>query len=518
MVIIAIIILVIAWSNYINISIAKSFDRAKEVAVRKVNGAAKSSLISQFMFESTFVNLLALVLAIGIVAIAHPVFANFSGYQFDFNMLANGYFLFAGIGIFLLGILFSGFYPALVLSSVKPIETLKGEIAKSGQKMSPARSLVVAQFAMSLFLIAGTIVVYKQIQFMQNQPLGINTDNTMVLKFPAQTANKEEKIKSFVEQVENKSDVNFATVSGSIPGKEIAKFASNRLKSETNEKNRLYEMLTVDFDYFDAYNIELLAGRSFKRSYGDEIHKLIINEVAMKQLELASVEEALNRDVLIEGQDQPFKIIGVTKNWHHQGLTNDYTPVMMIMNGAVSWVPPAYISINFDTQHTNALVDFTEGLWYQYFSNSSFDYFFVDTFYDAQYKSDKNFGALFTILTGLALLVSCLGLYALAAFAVHKRTKEMGIRKVLGAGIGHIVYLFTKEMFAIIGVAVLLATPLSIWVMNNWLDNYPFRTDLEWWIYLAAIITLALIALSTILSQSLKAAFDNPVQALKSND
>lgn len=514
--IVAVVIMVIAWGNYINISIARSYERTKEIAIRKFNGAGRSALFQQFILEAVVTNLLSLVLSGILLVLAIPYFNLLIDASLSLSALTENSFLTFYLLIFFLGTCISGLYPALILSSYKPIETIRGQVKTGKSKFSPTRILMTIQFAMSLLLITGTIIVYQQIQFMQAGSLGVNIHKKIALKFPAKTDNLEQRMKSFSEQLKNRHDIRNVTLSGSVPGMAVAMFLSNkRVSGSSAGQNRLYEMLTVDYDYLDTYQIPMLAGRPFDREFGHERDKLVVNESSLRLLEIATPEEAIGQDVLIEGQSEPFKIIGVTRNWHQKSLTNDYTPIMMILNDAISWLGPRYITIDFTSQNTNELMAGIGQNWKGYFENSSFDYFHVNNFFDAQYKNEKNHGTLLTLFTILALFISCLGLFALTSHAANKRIKEIGVRKVLGASISSIVVLLSKEVIYLIGLGVVIAVPLSILLMNNWLGNYPFRIEIEWYVYGLSILVLTAISLTTAIGQSLKVARANPIEALK---
>ncbi len=512
---VAIMILIIAWGNYVNISIAQSYERIMEIAIKKVHGAGRKTLLGQFMFESFIINCISLGISIVLVLLVLPYFNEVNGLKLDFNILNQTYFWITASSIFLMGVLFSGFYPSIVLSSFKPIVMLRGKLKANDKKLNPLTLLVTTQFAISLFLIIGTIVVYNQIQFMQTQNIGVEISNKLVLKFPAKTENMDQKIKSFSEELKNRHDIKNVSFSGSVPGMEVAMFASNKLKSATADKNRLFEMLTVDYNYFDTYKIDLLAGRSHKKDFGAETNKLLINEAALKILEINSAKEAIGKEVMIEGETEPFKIIGVTKNWNQKSLNNSYTPIMFILNGAVGWIPPSYITVNFSSNNIDNLILGIQQTWKGYFSNSSFDYFFVDDYYIAQYRSDKNHGMLLTFFTLLALVVTCLGLFALTKHTAQRRTKEIGIRKVMGASIFELVAMLTKDFLKLVLIAFLIAAPISWYLMNLWLQGFAFHVEIQAWVFVLAIIMVLIITLFTVGYQSMRAASENPMKSLR---
>jgi putative ABC transport system permease protein len=483
-----------------------------EIAIKKVHGVRRKMLLGQFMFESLFTNSMALIFSAILIIISMPSLSLLVDSELLFLPLGKVYFWVAVGFIFMVGVLLSGFYPAFVLSSFKPIEMLKGKL--NNKKSSPLSFLVITQLVMSLFLIISTLTVYKQIQFMQSQPLGIDIDDKIVLKFPAKTENIEQKIKSFTEKLKSHHDVKSVTLSGSIPGMEVGMFASNKLKSASEDKNRLYEMLTVDYDYLDTYKIDLLAGRSYDKSYGDETSKIIINKTALKFLEIDNAKDAIGKEVLLEGQPEPFKIIGVTENWHQKSLTNNYTPIMFLLNGTIEWIPPTYITVNFTKNNIDDLISGIRKTWKSYFENSSFDYFFADNFYDAQYRTDKNHETILTSLTLLALVLTCLGLYALTVLTVHKRTKEIGIRKVLGANNLKLVAMLSKDFIKLAFIAFLIVIPIAWYLMTTWLQEFAFHIGIQWEVFIIAGFTVLIITLATISFQSFKAANANPVKSL----
>ncbi|MDO5980773.1 ABC transporter permease [Flavivirga spongiicola] len=512
---VAIMLLTIAWSNYVNISIAQSYERTMEIAVKKVHGIGRKMLLGQFMFESLFTNSMALVLSVILIFIALPSLSHLVDSELLFLPLSQSYFWIAAGLIFIVGVLLSGFYPAFVLSSFKPIEMLKGKLKASNKRLSPLSFLVVIQLVMSLFLIIGTLTVYNQIQFMQIQSLGINIDDKVVLKFPAKTEDMEQKIKSFTEKLKSRHDIKGVTLSGSIPGMEVAMFASNKLKSATADKNRLYEMLTIDYDYLDTYKIEVLEGRSYDKSYGDEKNNIMINEASLKSLEIPNAKDAIGKEVFLEGQPEPYKIIGVTENWHQKSLNNSYTPIMFILNGTIGWIPPAYITVSFTGNNIDNLISGVENTWKTYFESSSFDYFFTDSFYNAQYRSDKNHRTILTFFTILALIVTCLGLYALTALTAHKRTKEIGVRKVLGANTLELVTMLSKDFINLTLVAFLIVIPIAWYLMHAWLQGFAFHIGIQWEVFIIAGFTVLIITLATISFQSFKVANANPAKSLR---
>ena len=515
LIIITFVILLTAWINYINLTTARAMERAKDVGIRKVAGAFRIQLIRQYLIESGLINLAAILFAGLLVVILKPAFNQLTGENIDLFVIRQPVFWISSIAVLASGILLSGFYPAFIMTKIKPSVILKGNYFNSGSAGTTRRILVVFQFAASLFLICGTFIVYKQVKFMQEQDLGFDVDQTIILKFPVSRADLNNQVTLFAENLKQDPAISSVTLTGAVPGMEVAMFASNQLQGNNSDQSRLYEMLTVDDRFVETFGLKLLAGRSFRKGFGNEREHLLVNEAALASLGISTPEEAIGQRVMLEGETEPVSIIGVVKNWHQRGLGNAYTPVMFLYNGRISWINPRFIAIKTAKKDYDSVLNIIRSRWQAYFTESSFDYFFLDSFFNNQYKADKRFGYIIGIFTALAFFISGLGLWALAAFTASKKTKEVGVRKVLGAQPGNIIILFSKEIITLIIIALTLSTPISYLVMKNWLANYAFRADIGLWIYpLGGVVTIA-IAMATIGWQSWKAATQNPVEALR---
>ena len=515
LIIIAVVILMTAWINYINLTIARSMERAKDIGIRKVAGASRYQLIRQFLMESWLVNLCAIIIAAIIVFLMQPVFNRIIDENIGLFILKQPVFWLSTILFLFAGVLLSGFYPALIMNRVEPSIIMKGNYFNSGSAGTTRQILVIFQFAASLVLICGMFIVAKQVNFMRRQNLGININQTIVAKFPVSRQDINQKVTMFTENLLLEPSIKSVSLVGSVPGMEVAFFASNRLQGDNQEKQRLYEMLTVDENFIETFGIELLAGRSFQKGFGNEQESLIINEATVSNLGFNNPEDAIGKKVILEGESAPVTIIGVTKNWHQRGLGNTYTPIMILRNGRLRWVPPRFIAIKIAGYQYDAILGLIKSRWNSYFPDASFDYFFLDSFFDNQYKTDRRFGKIVGIFTGLAFFISILGLWALASFNASKKIKEVGVRKIFGARSGNIVYLFSKEIVVLILIALVIATPVSVLVMKNWLLNYAFRINISVWTYVAGGIVTLTIAMLTVGWYSWKAATRNPVEALR---
>lgn len=385
----AIAILAIAWINYINLTVARSMERAKEVGVRRVIGAFRKQLISQFLFEALVMNLVAFVLAVGLIELVLPYFNQLVSRTVTFSVWLTGYWWLLLLFVLVGGIFLSGYYPALALLNRKPITLLKGKFLNSKSGEGTRKVLVVVQYTASMILLCGTLIVFAQLNFMRSQSLGVKTDQTLVVKFPGRTEGMNTKLEAMKKAIARLPLVDKVTFSGAVPGEEVATFLSNRRKSDALKQNRLYEMLVCDPDYIDAYGLQLVAGRGFSEDYGDDVNKLVVNESAVRNLGLASNEEALGEEIEVECTDAPMQIIGVVKDYHQQALNKNYTPIMLIHKDKIDWLPQRYISVVMKSGDPKELVSQVEEIWHRYFEDSSYDFFFLDQFFDHQYRQDE---------------------------------------------------------------------------------------------------------------------------------
>lgn len=511
----ALAILIIAWINYINLTTTRSIERAGEVGIRKVAGATKRQLVFQFMTETIVINTLSFVLAILLVFAVIPLFNQLLGKDIPFILLREALFWSALGIIFFSGVFLSGFYPAFVLSSVQLVNTLKGRYIHSRKAALVRRGLVVFQFSFAVVLITGFIILFKQLKYMENQALGVDIEQVMAVKYPVRTVNFQEKFVTFMEELKELGGVSAATVSNAVPGMEVAYFLSNYKANDLVPQNKLYEMLSVDYNYISTYSLEIIAGRDFSRSFEIDVNRIILNESAVAALGFLSAEEAIGEKVMLEGDSEAVEIVGVIKNFHQQGLNKSFTPIMLFLHNRISWIRLNYISVKM--MHSNApqTIEQINTLWNQFFSNSTFDYFFVEPYYDTQYRDDRRFNRVFGLFTGLSILISILGLWTLVLFESLIMNKTISIRRVFGASHRSLFLGLSKRFLLLIGVSIAIGAPVSYLFMKNWLNQYTFRTELNWWVFAIAGIVTLLITFLTIGRQTYKAATSNPVTALK---
>lgn len=516
--IVAFIVLIIAWVNYFNLTTARAVERAKEVGLRKVCGATRKQLIIQFLFESGIINTIAIGFSIIIIKVLEENYISFTGLSNGASyVLSNTLLLIFALGLLICGVFFGGLYPAYLVSLPAPAKILKGKYSHSTSGNILRKSLIVLQFTISIILISGTLLIYQQIRFMKNQALGTDINQVLVVKIPVAADWNEEKVKNFRNALLTSPNIKDMTVSSSVPGKEVAMFMSNRRADDIKHEYKLYEMLMTDYDFLNTYDLQILYGRNFSRDYETDIDALIPTEEAVQLLGYKNDESVIGKEVVLEGSDKRYKIIGVAKDYHHQSLKLGFKPIIFFMTPDHNWIVKNFFSIKIASDNPAQTIDMVKNRWEEFFPSTSFDYFFLDEFFDAQYKADNQFGVVFSLFTGLAIFIACIGLFGLVSFTTKQKTKEIGIRKSVGASVNNIVVLLLKEFVKWVGIANIVAVPAAWFVMNNWLQNYAFRIEISdnIWIFLLAGIITFIITISTLIYLVLRAARANPVDALK---
>ncbi|MEQ8926834.1 MAG: ABC transporter permease [Fulvivirga sp.] len=508
--VIAIFILIIALINYINLSTAKSIERAKEVGVRKVMGGEKSQLIKQFLVESFLINVLAMAIALMIIAISWNAFLNLTGRDIPLDYLLSADFAGLVISLILLSSILSGAYPAWVLSSFKPVSVLKGKLLGSASGNILRKGLVIFQFSASIILIIGTLVVYNQLAFMKSQDLGIDIKSTLVLEGPAVTNDSlyGQYLETFKTKANQISGVEAVSAASNVPGDEI--FWTRGIRKLVNgavNSLTVYNM-GIDHDYVPTFDLKVIAGRNFSKDFPNDNERVLLNRELAAMLDFESPEAAIGEKVIL-GRDT-MEVAGVLENYHQMSLKNKVKPLVFRLFESRS-----FISLKLNEKNTDNIIAELRGPWNQIFPNNPIDYFFLDSFFNKQYESDQQFGQVFTLFSMLAIIIACLGLFGLSSYLTLKRSKEIGIRKVLGSSVNNIVYLLSKGFLSLVLVANIIAWPLAWFIMNGWLNSFPYRIDMNPLFFLAAALSVVFIALLSVGYQTVKAAITNPVQSLR---
>ncbi len=507
---IAIFIICIAWINYINLATARSVERAKEVGVRKLLGAVRSMLIRQFITESFVLNFISLLLSlITFYLLLHPFDFFIGRNNYTGFVLTENYWLIF-FALFFCGTFLSGLYPAFVLSGFKPVIVLKGAFKNSTSGQYLRKSLIVVQFVTSVVLIAGTIIVLQQVGFMRNQKLGADINQTLVLKGPQTLADSlyQNSYQPFKTAVLQLPAIKNIAASTSVPGDEIYwTNGSKRLGSDQSIVS-LYN-LGIDYDFIPSYNIKMAAGRNFSKQFGTDKKTAIINETAAKLFGFKNAESAIGEKIARNGDT--LTLIGVTADFHQLGLQKTIDPMILVPVPNIS----TFYSLKVNEANMQQTIASLNHLWNKYFPRDPFNYFFLDESFGQQYKEDILFGKVFGVFAFLAILIACFGLLGLSAYNVLQRTKEIGVRKVLGASLQNILILLSRDFLKLVLISLFLAVPVGWFVMNRWLQDYAYRITIGWWVFAAAGAAALFIAIITLCLQVLKAAGRNPVRSLR---
>lgn len=510
--IIAAFILIIAWINYINLSTAKSLERAKEVGVRKSMGAYRKQLVNQFLTEAFVLNFIALALAVVVVIVTTPFFNQLIDSQLSRAFFLQPKFWLAVLGIYIIGSFLSGLYPAFILSSFRPIQVLKGKMTTNKSGILLRRILVVFQFAASVTLIAGTIIVYQQLSHMKNLDVGFDMTDTMVIRGPEVFAVDSLfgiTLKSFENELKNSSNIKAVTNSSNVPGDEIFWTRSLRKVEDTRDKDFIVYLVGVDQDYFPTYDIEFLAGRNYDKSFTTDTANIIINKATMESLKIASPEEAIGQKVRHSGVNRT--IIGVVDNYNQQSVKNNINPLIFPLAESAS----SYITLKLNTDDYQTAFEESKAVFDDFFPGNPYDTFFLDEFYNKQYANEQNFSRAFTLFALFAIIVACLGLFGLTSFTALQRTKEIGIRKVLGADVTQLVMILSKEFLILVVIANVISWPIVYLIMDGWLDNFTSRISIGLSVFLISAMLVILIALIAVGNKTLSIAKTNPVKALR---
>lgn len=507
---IAAFILIIAWINYINLSTAKSLERAKEVGVRKSMGAYKKQLVNQFLVESLVLNFIALAIAIGIVVLFTPVFSKMVDSAIGREFFLQSKFWMAVVIVLVGGSLLSGLYPAFVLSSFRPIQVLKGKLTTNHSGILLRRGLVVFQFAASVTLIAGTIIVYQQLSHMQKLDLGFEMTDTFVMRGPHPgDSTFATRLISFQDELESRAIVEGVTGSSNVPGDEIFWTRGMRKLSDTQDKNFICYLVGVDHDYFPTLGIDLLAGRNYDEQITTDTANILINYTAMESLKIATPEEAIGVKINVGGDKRT--IIGVVDNYQQLSLKNTINPLVFPLVKRAS----DYITVKLNSDDYASAYEEIKASYDQFFPGAPFETFFLDEFYNRQYVNEQNFSQAFTLFAVFAIIVACLGLFGLTSFSALQRTKEIGIRKVLGADISQIVMILSKEFLILVLIANVISWPIVYFIMDGWLDNFSSRVSIGIPVFLIAAVLVLIIAFIAVGYKTLMTARTNPVKALR---
>ncbi len=518
--IVAVFILVMAWINYVNLSTSRALERAKEVGVRKVIGARKQQLIVQFMMEALVTNLIAAVAAFTLVQSFQSAFNELVGENLSILELLSTKvmslpFWLPLSGMFLLGVVLSGLYPAFVLSSYKPLSTLKGHFKNSARGTWLKKGLIVFQFCISTLLVAGTLLVYQQVSFMRQQNLGMEMEQVMVLKGPSLTSFDStfiSKVGAFKNALTASPDILNIGTSYNIPGDRLPRMFNVRLEGSDN--GHTLSRMNADHGFISTYKIGLTAGRNFTPAdhHADQelVKNVLINQKAAALMGFHKAEDAINKRLNFWGRD--WYVVGVTDDFHFRSLKESIEPIVFVP----FYDPPRdHYSIRLRGQHIPKSIAFVQDTYEEYFPGNLFEFSFIDDSFNRQYQSEERFARVFNFFTLLAIVLASSGLFGLTGYNMLQRAKEVGIRKVLGASFWNITTMLSKDILYLVGLAAIIAMPLVFIGARAWLLDYSTRIGLGLWLFIPPVITVLIIALITVGYHVLKSAKNNPVHSLR---
>ncbi len=516
---IALLIIFIGSANYINLTTARAAEKTREAGLRKVLGSSRTSLIKLFFTESFIINILALAGAMVLVKIAMPFYASIVGEAASDALFGSGMFWIITAILFVLNTLLSGIYPAFVLSSVKAVVVTTRNFTGSLKGSLLRKALVVGQFAVALIVLSASVIIYQQLQFVRNQNLGMNINEVLVVKGPqldVADSVRRQSSAMFRNKLRQIPGVENIALSGSLPGLSLSSLNTNtdiRRFGETVYSGTNYYLYGIDAGFVPVMDIQLLVGKNFSPVGIDNKDKVLINEEAARLLGFSSPAAALGQRIKIDsGEDQYATVTGVMKNYHQQSLKEAQLPL-------IHWYEEDatdYYAIKVHTADMKKTMAAIESIWKENYSGHVLDYFFMDEMFNQQYKVDMQFGKILNLFSVFTLFITVLGLLGLAAYNASRRTKEIGIRKVLGASTPGILALLSKDFLKLVLIAIVIAVPLCWFAVNKWLQNFVYRVEISWWVFAVTGLLVIIIAFITIGFQSAKAALINPVKSLRS--
>lgn len=509
------ILLLIGWANALNLTVARFLERGREFGLRKAFGASRRQIIIQGLLESGFMNLLATLIAFGWLELLLPLVYRWAGQSFGTDILMQPAFWGIVAGVVIIGTLVVGLYPSWLMVTIRPSEIMRGKLLHGKRGNRIRKALIVVQFLASFVLIAGTFTVFQQVRYMQREAESDLNTRILVIKYPSFTEGLSLRMESFTKRLKQRADVSHVTVSGAVPGVEVANYFTNRPYGSDPSQVKLIQMFSVDYDYLSAYMPRMVCGRSFSEDYGGDLNRVVLNEEAVRLLGYESAEAALGQQLKMEVVSDPLEIIGVVENYHQQSLAVAYKPIIFFLKERVPFIATPYISVCLKGKGDAGVLTEIEQMYREYFPTSLFSYFFLNDFNEFLYKSDRNFGWIFASASLLAVFVACLGLWIVTLFSTLSRLKEVGIRKVLGANKTSLFFVLTKELLLLTVLASAIGIPVSAVLMNAWLETYAFHISLSWWIYAATFVLLMLIAFLTVFQQVWRTIRQKPMRILK---
>ncbi len=503
----AILIVIIAAINFMNLATAQATRRAKEVGIKKVGGSTRGMLITQFLTESMMLSLISLIFALVLIKISLPYFNNLLGTKLAFSLFASWYTVPVLLGFTLIVGLMSGGYPAFFLSSFNPYEVLKGEVRNSTSNGRLRRILVVFQFAVSILLIVGTLIMNRQIKYMLNKDVGFNKEQVLVIERAHVIGNRMKSFKESVKQLPGVIDIASSTA---IPGR--TNNNNGYLLEGRKDESFLMATSWVDYDFLETYGMKLDSGRNFNQSFSTDKQACILNESAMKNFNITDMGKTR---VLRPNDDgiESIQVIGVVKNFNFESLRNPIQPYILLLQGENNYW--GYISVRLSPVKYTATINAIEKIWKEYASNSPLQYYFLDADFEKMYSQEKQSAHMAMIFSLLAIFIAALGLFGLTSYTVEQKTKEIGVRKAMGSSVAGIYMVISKEIILLVSISAVIAWPIIYYYAGRWLENFYYKISLGFFSFVAGLVIALGIALLTISYRVIRAAKVNPAQSLK---
>jgi len=510
---VSIFMLVIACINYMNLATARSANRAKEVGIRKVMGSQRAQLIYQFITESVLIALIALVASLALLYLLLPAFNALSNKEMPFGFILQAPVLLNLLGVVLFVGIVGGSYPAFYLSGFSPVSVLKGKLSAKGGSVLFRKSLVVSQFAISIFMLISTLIVFDQLEFLRNKDLGFN--KKQVIRIDLSGRELRQKSKVLTEKIKQSNDVEMVGMADAAPGEGIGKLL---IKVEDNEgklADKGVDLFSADYDFVKTLGMEIVQGRDFSRDIiSDTTYAVLVNEAMVKRM---AWSDPIGKKFIFQGggpnnTEIEKHVVGVVKDYHQNSLYDAIEPLMIILDDEQN-----YVFVRTKEGDVRQSLTALEKVWKEVNPNHPFEYKFLDQDFDSQYRADEKRSQIFTAFSGLTIAIACLGLLGLAAFTTEQRTKEIGVRKVIGASVNSLVFLVSKEFFLLVGIGMVIAFPAAWYFTNGWLQNFAYRIDLEgeWITFIVSALLAFVITMVTVGYHVLRAAMANPVKSLR---
>lgn len=520
MLVIAVLVLLVGSVNYVNLTTARAADRTKETGMRKALGSSRISLVKQFMTETVLINLLSLALALVLIEVLLPAYVQLTGRPITVDFFHSSFFWFTAAALFVFNCVLSGLYPALVLSAVKPVTVTRKSFTASSGSILFRRILVVGQFSAALIVLSASLIVFRQLSYMRSQDLGLSTDQTLILRAPSGQGKimdsiRRQQSKAFLNNVSQLPQVENITAAEAMPGASLHDLSTTTGVSQLGSDkglNYTFYAYGVDENFLPVMNIKLLAGNNFKRV--PNYDEMILSREACRLFGFSRPQDAIGKKLTLSWTSLGYStIIGVVEDYHQQSLKGAILPMIHWYrnNGGT------FYAAKLNSGNIKQTLAKMQLLWQEQYPEYPFEYHFFNELFDEQYKADQQFGKIVEIFSFFTLFITCLGILGLTAYNITKRSKEIGIRKVLGASVSSIVNLLSKDFVKLVAIAILIATPLTWYTMNRWLQDYAYRIQIQWWMFAIAGLLTMCIALLTVSIQSIKAAMANPVKSLKSD-